>query len=239
VNRQVKALLISLAIHALVLASITSISESFAGLGSNVVIDLTLLDYDGADTAVFQKTHATEKRSISAPEKPDKKQPTPAHNQHPVTEVGGMVPVRQIQRETVHASVKQLFRGSQNTGIGQKIPSLKRQITSNISESGGGSEKSFEQLRLRYVSEHFQYIKEMIQQKITYPHVAKRFGWTGKVTVSFIVLENGRADNIKVLKSSGYNLLDRNVIETIKFVSPFPKPPVKAELRMPITYQLE
>jgi protein TonB len=79
----------------------------------------------------------------------------------------------------------------------------------------------------------------MIQQKITYPHVAKRFGWTGKVTVSFIVLENGRADNIKVLKSSGYNLLDRNVIETIKFVSPFPKPPVKAELRMPITYQLE
>ena len=238
-NRQVKALLISLAIHTLVLASITSINESFAGLGSNVVIDLTLLDYNGTDTAVFQKTHATERRSISIPEKTKKKQPTPAHKQHPVTEVAGTVPVRQIQRETVHASVKQLLRGSQNTGIGQTVPPLKRQIASNISESGGGSEKSFEQLRLRYVSEQFIYIKEMIQQKITYPHVAKRFRWTGKVTVSFIVLENGRADNIKVLKSSGYDILDNNVIETIKLVSPFPKPPVKAELHMPITYQLE
>ena len=111
--------------------------------------------------------------------------------------------------------------------------------TANISEKGGNSGKLHEHLRQRYVSEHFAYIKKLIQQNLTYPHVAKKAGWTGKVTVSFIVLESGRAESINILKSSGYSILDNNVIKTIKEVSPFPKPPVKAELHMPIIYQLE
>lgn len=64
-------------------------------------------------------------------------------------------------------------------------------------------------------------------------------GWSGRAVVSFVINENGRALNEKILESSGFEVLDSNVIETIRAVSPFPKPPVKAELRVPINYRLE
>jgi len=41
------------------------------------------------------------------------------------------------------------------------------------------------------------------------------------------------------VESSGFEVLDSNVIATIKAVSPFPRPPVKAELHVPIIYRLE
>jgi protein TonB len=64
-------------------------------------------------------------------------------------------------------------------------------------------------------------------------------GWKGKVLVSFIIKENGSVENSKVLTSSGYEILDKNVLSVIKEVQPFPKPPVKAELIIPIAYKLE
>jgi protein TonB len=33
-------------------------------------------------------------------------------------------------------------------------------------------------------------------------------------------------------------MLDKNVVETIKRASPFPAPPVRAEIVLPITYEL-
>jgi protein TonB len=103
----------------------------------------------------------------------------------------------------------------------------------------GRPEDVQEHLRQRYINEHFLYIKKIIQQNLTYPHAAKRAGLSGVVTVTFMVLENGRVDHINILKSSGHSVLDSNAIKTIQDVSPFPKPPVKALLQMPIVYQLE
>lgn len=74
---------------------------------------------------------------------------------------------------------------------------------------------------------------------MTYPKIAREMGWEGKVTVSFVVYENGHVDGIKIIESSGIGILDKNAVETIKKVSPFPKPPVKAELIVPIAYRLE
>ncbi|HJX32100.1 MAG TPA: energy transducer TonB, partial [Thermodesulfobacteriota bacterium] len=79
----------------------------------------------------------------------------------------------------------------------------------------------------------------IIQENITYPARAQRMGWQGKVIIDFIILENGSASNIKIAKSSGFEVLDDNVIKTVESVAPFPKPPVKAELRVPIIYRLE
>ena len=41
------------------------------------------------------------------------------------------------------------------------------------------------------------------------------------------------------MESSGYELLDSNVVDTILDVQPFPKPPVKAEIVLPVTYALK
>jgi periplasmic protein TonB len=109
--------------------------------------------------------------------------------------------------------------------------------TSSGPADGGGN--SADQMRNRYLKEHFAYIKDLIQRSISYPSRARKMGWTGRVVVSFIIHENGRVSNEKVVNSSGFELLDNNVITTIKAVAPFPRPPVKAELRVPIVYRLE
>jgi len=90
-----------------------------------------------------------------------------------------------------------------------------------------------------YMKEHFAYIKEMIQRNISYPARARKMGWTGRVVVSFVIHETGQVSNEKIVASSGFDLLDNNVISTIRTVAPFPRPPVRAELRVPITYRLE
>jgi protein TonB len=90
-----------------------------------------------------------------------------------------------------------------------------------------------------YMKEHFVYIRDLIMKNLKYPPAARRLGWKGAVTVSFVVLENGAAQNIKVIKSSGHDILDQAVIKTIQQTQPFPKPPVKAELTIPIVFQLE
>jgi protein TonB len=73
---------------------------------------------------------------------------------------------------------------------------------------------------------------------LKYPQIAKKMGWKGKVVVSFLIKENGNVENSKILTSSGYEVLDRNVMETIHEVQPFPKPPVRAELIIPVVYAL-
>lgn len=103
---------------------------------------------------------------------------------------------------------------------------------------GKGSE-SAESLRRRYVKEHFTYIRDLIVRNLSYPSIARKFGWHGGVIVSFVVRMDGRTERIRVLKNSGYDVLDQNVVRTIKEVEPFPKPPVKAELTIPVVYRLE
>ena len=53
------------------------------------------------------------------------------------------------------------------------------------------------------------------------------------------IRENGNATDIKMAQSSGFEVLDDNVIKTVEAVAPFPKPPVRAELRVPRIYRLE
>lgn len=104
---------------------------------------------------------------------------------------------------------------------------------------GNGMGNSPELLRKKYLSENFAYILKIIQDHISYPRQARCEGLTGKALVSFVVLENGQVANIRILRSTDYEILDLNLIETIKRVAPFPKPPIKAELRMQLTYHLE
>ncbi len=103
---------------------------------------------------------------------------------------------------------------------------------------GKGSE-SAETLRRRYLREHFAYIRDLILRNLSYPSTARKLGWCGGVTVSFVVRMDGRTEKIRVIKDSGYDILDQNVIRTIQEVEPFPRPPVKAELTIPVVYRLE
>jgi len=90
-----------------------------------------------------------------------------------------------------------------------------------------------------YFKEQFNYIRSIVLQHIHYPEEAQNRGMEGKVLISFVIMEDGNVKDLKVLTSSGYALLDKNAMETVKKSAPFPKPPANAELQLPITYVLE
>ena len=134
---------------------------------------------------------------------------------------------------TVPSGSNSILTGGESTGAGRG-PALV-----DTSSPGSGSGTSTEQMRGKYLKENFTYIRDLIQKNLAYPARARKMGWTGKVVVSFTVLEDGHVANERVLAGSGHALLDGNVIETIRNVEPFPKPPVRAELRIPVYFRLD
>jgi len=111
------------------------------------------------------------------------------------------------------------------------------QGTAGISDRGLAPETP-EQSKATYLKEHFVYIRDRITRGIAYPQTARKMGWSGQVKIAFVVFEDGGVNDVNVLESSGFGLLDRNAVETVKRVAPFPRPPVRAEIRMAITYRL-
>ncbi len=88
-----------------------------------------------------------------------------------------------------------------------------------------------------YMKAHFNFIRELIKENLAYPHMARKMGWCGAVTVSFTICEGGLVENIRIVKSSGHKILDESIVETIRRIQPFPRPPVRAQIIIPIEYR--
>lgn len=90
----------------------------------------------------------------------------------------------------------------------------------------------------RYLKEHVTYIRDLITTHLTYPPMARKMNWSGKVVVAFVVAEDGTVNNIRVVESSGYKTLDKSALETVRSVAPFPNPPLRAEIVVPINFRM-
>lgn len=263
-NGQAKSLLISLAIHLGIVCLLMSISSSFVNLNKTVVIDFALLDSKGSGSAGNSKSTG---QSPRAPVKPGysenrlkaavtsrpqiaKVVPTPSKPvPSPVTEpartapaavpvpASAPAPAATSSGNTMGKSGSEA--GSGGSGSGNAGGSGGSGFGHGQAGSGNGTRNSTEQLRKRYLAEQFEYIKKLIEKNIKYPARALRMGWSGRVLVSFTILESGHVANMKILSSSGYDLLDENLLDTIKTVEPFPKPPVSAQLKISFNYKPE
>lgn len=49
-----------------------------------------------------------------------------------------------------------------------------------------------------------------------YPEVAINLGWQGRVLLHVKVLENGKISNLKIIQSSGYQILDKAAVMAVK-----------------------
>jgi protein TonB len=127
---------------------------------------------------------------------------------------------------------KSIKEGSPGTPGGSKEGSG---TGSGLGNSDGGKESA----KAKYLKEHFAYIRDKILKNINYPDMARRMGWQGKVLLSFIITADGSVREFKIIQSSGFTILDKSAIETVKDTAPFPKPPGEARLVIPIIYRLE
>ncbi len=79
-------------------------------------------------------------------------------------------------------------------------------------------------------------IRALLEKAKNYPLLARKRGMEGTVFVSFVIGSRGLPQDVKIMKSSGYQILDEEVKKMLKKASPFPG--IKGEIVIPITFKL-
>ena len=82
-----------------------------------------------------------------------------------------------------------------------------------------------------------QKIRAALQANLVYPYIARKRQMEGSVTVSFRINQTGNPEAIRILKGSGYSILDTAARDTVVKASPFPARNNSVEV--PITFTLK
>lgn len=86
------------------------------------------------------------------------------------------------------------------------------------------------------VNDSYRAIRTLLERAKSYPLFARKEGMEGTVFVSFTIDKKGLPQDVKIMKSSGYQILDEEVKKMLKKASPFPG--IKGEIKIPITFKL-
>lgn len=82
---------------------------------------------------------------------------------------------------------------------------------------------------VKYAS-YLEHIKNKIENVWAYPAEAARTGQQGTLLILFSINKNGDLIRLKLIRSSGYPLLDRAALEAVRDASPFPPLPKRFNL---------
>ena len=108
-------------------------------------------------------------------------------------------------------------------------PTLKEGTMTKRSEPSGKVEEA-----------QFFIISKLVREHIEYPYLARRMGWEGEVLLFFRLTPTGEVEEIKVLKSSGFEVLDKSAVNAVKRASKhFPRPKQIVLIKLPIQFKLE
>ena len=85
-------------------------------------------------------------------------------------------------------------------------------------------------------------IYQELNQHFRYPKLAQKRNWQGKVLLSLRVSPNGKINNVKIYKSSGYSILDQAAISSLAKLEYLPQIsswlPYDINLKIPVIYLL-
>lgn len=125
----------------------------------------------------------------------------------------------------------------------------KETLGSSISKAQGWKAEEMERVALQgshaqkeaqFLSQKLSVISELMRSHLTYPYLARRMGWQGDLILSFVLTPFGELKDIKIEKSTGYEILDRQAKETLlKVAKYFPKPEVEVRVKLPVSFRLE
>lgn len=212
-NDQVKAFNISLGLHVLIILTIFSVSSLIVPHRQIVRIDLTV--EDKVQEAI--PPSPPQPLAVKSPQQPVKQQiqqPTPA--------------VHEVQADKQAPLPEPVVQRQEPV----------REVISSAKPNPGLPAPPREPPQPGYSKEQFFYIRDLVQKKAMYPKIAQQRSWEGQVVISFVILADGMARDIKVVNSSGRDILDKSAVDAVRSASPFPRPPAELELKMPITYKL-
>lgn len=75
-----------------------------------------------------------------------------------------------------------------------------------------------------YIS-YFNKIKQSIESQWEYPEIALRYGLQGRLALEFTISGSGRLEQVRLIRSSGSQLLDEEAVRAIRAAAPFPPIP--------------
>ena len=90
---------------------------------------------------------------------------------------------------------------------------------SDIAEDDGEA-ISLDTTESRYAS-YFARIKRQIELTWDYPNEAQRKGMTGELSLRFQISRDGNLMNVRLINSSGYNVLDEAALQAVKSAAPY------------------
>lgn len=227
-DRLNKGISLSLIAHALALVAVISINNSISA--SKVM----QIDFRMEDTAgIAKKTQQAESRPIKQEKIKSIQQTQPDHSSAAISpsisDTQAPVPAQTASQEIKEQRHSEAQSINNSSSSGRDVL-IRHDTASSVS--------SVESTKQKYLKEHFAYIRDLIQKKLTYPRIARQRGWTGKVVIAFVISIDGNVKDIKITEGTGFEILDKNAVETVKKISPFPKPPVEAQLVIPVKYSL-
>lgn len=247
----VRAYLVSMLIHAGLVGGGMFLLGSMPDQSEAVVIDLSLMDIScrNNDTALPKDTQLLAAVRQPCPIVPHRVAPPKAPAEQRIV-AQPEPPAAQQAASPVTAEVTQVeahmtsYKIDRDTG-GKQTHSLQGSATGTGSQNSvsraaaGVSDLSGEQtLQEQYTKEHFAYIRRIINERIRYPRAARIRGQEGTVMVAFTIKKDGSIAAPQIVTGSGHTLLDENALQAIQNAAPFPRPPVMAQMRVPVVYRL-
>ncbi len=119
-----------------------------------------------------------------------------------------------------------------------KNPSLPKKNSNDISTNQVASLTRQNESRAHVTS----VLIEEFNQYFSYPKIAIKRNWQGKVLLSLRVSSSGKIKDIQIKSSSGYDVLDQAAIESMYKVKKLPKISswlkYDIELKLPVIYKL-
>jgi len=242
-DMKLKAYSLSFILHFLLLVMILFFASTFNKEQKIIEVNLNIEDFRIEKPSTKEEIKGQEKHSYkSMPEK------LKANQSQIIKDTKEETNIPPMQTQEVNQPVFQKDKDEANQYTQAKSIGQTAQAQSNgeeVTASKNVKKESKEGLSKEHAQEMFlkeklSVISSIIQKNISYPPLARKMGWEGKVIICIHLRSDGTLEDVKIERSSGYDLLDRDALETVKKVAHlFPRPPVDVIVRLPVSYKLE
>lgn len=261
-SRQLKAFHWSIAIHMMMALAVFTTGKMHTATIKVNLIDLSLINMEGIepDLAISPTSQKSEKITTKQPGQPSlqpqrkssnrKVKPLTTQTMSDATTLSPLPPAlpQQHEQQVEKTAIVDNEKAATTSPIAPEMGALARFHAKNNAQPSAGQAKIAglpgkigviaASKQQQYLAQHFIYIRDQIMSRLSYPAIARKKGWSGRVKLSFRIIEDGTVEAITVVASSGFPILDRQAVATVNKVAPFPRPPERADITIPITYAL-
>ncbi len=146
--------------------------------------------------------------------------------------------LKKLKKKTVViASIEHhsIFKSAEHHALNYMPKFMQEKPASKIGiENGKGAAKkeaviSIATKDIKYAS-YMAHIKQLVQSVWIYPDEALEKGQSGMLYLVFVINKNGALNSVKLIKTSGYSILDNAAINAIQEAAPFPYIPKRLNI---------